>query len=128
MQAQFPASKLEHLTTEVASVLAQVMSLRNVLKKFIMVLCVIVALITLITNTVTYILTGIMNFETGTHVLADTLRNNFDIDEILKLKKLVLQEYTGSDISDNPRRTEGFQHIEENESYRKIHEYLSTMI
>lgn len=104
------------------------MSLRNLLKRFIIVLCVIVALITLITNTATYFLTGIMNFETGTHVLADTLRKNFDIDEILKLKKLVLQEYAESDISDNPQKTEGFQHIEENESYRKIHEYLSTMI
>ena len=96
------------------------MTLRNALKKFIVLLCVIVLLITLITNTVTYINTGIESLETGTYVLADVIRRDFDIDEFLKLKKLILQEYTGSDTTDKL--------IEENESYKKIHEYLSAIM
>ena len=103
------------------------MSLHNVLKKFLIVLCAIMVLITLIITTITYIAAGIASFEMGTHILADTIRNNFDIDEILKLKKLMLSEYTGIDVSDNLLKAERFRHIEENESYKKINEYLSTM-
>lgn len=103
------------------------MNFRKLLKKFIIVLCVIVILITLMTNTVTYTLSGIANLEMGTHILADVIRSNFDIDEILKLKKLMLREYTGIDVSDNLMKAERFRHIEENESYKKINEYLSKM-
>ena len=104
------------------------MTLRNALKKSITVLCIIVVLIMLLISTVMYITIGITNFETGTHVLADVIRNNFDIDEILKLKKLILREYTGTDISDNLSKTERLRHIEENESYKKINKYLSVML
>ena len=71
---------------------------------------------------------GINNVENGTLILADTIRNNFDINEILKLKNLILREYTEINISDNPLKTERFRHIDENESYKKIYEYLSVMI
>lgn len=96
------------------------MTLRNVLKKFIVILCVILVLITLITNTVTYIIAGIDDLETGTHILADMIRRDFDIDEFLTLKTLILREYTGSDTPDKL--------IKENESYKKIHEFLSEMM
>ena len=50
------------------------------------------------------------------------------VEEILKLKNLILREYTEINISDNPLKTERFRHIDENESYKKIYEYLSVMI
>ena len=103
------------------------MNFRKLLKKFIIVLCVIVILITLIITTIRYINADITHFEIGTHILADVIRSNFDIDEILKLKKLMLREYTGIDVSDNLLKAERFRHIEENESYKKINEYLSAM-